>query len=478
MSKNTKKFLDSFDNKKESKLNRSRENEESDDELVNFVNNYYNKTNCIPMKISIDEAIVKFDEENLKFLKNNKQEKKIINDIKRNMKKTPDNESDFYSNKIIDLIKSMKKTTTKIDLPRLTYGKQLTNDEFINLFEECIKYANYNLPSDEIEKIKSRLLTSHILALKNLFKRGQILKDVIENALLTILTETKKEDQDDNYKLLNIERTTATPILNMNFDNKDEYKLNPNEFIEIFSSPIYLKNYKKTLQNFTDAVPPIQKLKEVIQKHFKNYYVYFCEFPKNIYALAIHTGNIYINDQYLLEFYNEKNPGDQLIIREKIILNIGHELAHDLLREISNKMGENFLIKSNNINKTKSQNIQFKDKFINKFHLLDKNESGNLMDYNFFNNYYFDELYPKEAELFFDIKSIKFIKDYKQRMEEIIKEEKNQKISPNSVNKFKKLNEEPPRCCIRSRILGTILVSEEEYNKKMSESDDSSEDID
>ena len=464
---------------KNSKLNRSRENEESDDELEKIIKNCNDKTNCIPMKISIDEAIAKFDEENLKFLKNNKQEKKIINDIKRNGKKTPDNESDFYSNKIIDLIKNMKKSTTKIELPCLTYGKQLADDEFINLFEECIKYANYNLPPDEIEKIKSRLITSHLLALKNIFKRSQILKDVIENALLTILTEQNEDDQEDNYKLLNIERTTATPILNMNFNNKDEYKLNPKEFIEIFSSPVYLKNYKKTLQNFTDQVPPTQKLKEVIEKHFTNYYVYFCEFPKNIYALAIHTGNIYINDQYLLEFYNEKNPDDQLIIREKIVLNIGHELAHDLLREISNTMGENFFIKSNNKNKTKSENIKFKDKFINKFHLMDQNESGNLMDFNFFNNYYFDELYSKEAELFFNIKSIKCIKDYKIRMDEIIKEEKKQKKSPTSVNKFKKLNEEePPRRCIRSRILGTIQVSEEEYNKKMSDSDDSSEDMD
>ena len=196
----------SFDDKN-SKLNRSRENEESDDELEKIIKNCNDKTNCIPMKISIDEAIAKFDEENLKFLKNNKQEKKIINDIKRNGKKTPDNESDFYSNKIIDLIKNMKKTTTKIELPCLTYGKQLTDDEFINLFEECIKYANYNLAPDEIEKIKSRLINSHLLALKNLFKRSQTLKDVIENALLTILTDTKKEDQEDNYKLLNIERT-------------------------------------------------------------------------------------------------------------------------------------------------------------------------------------------------------------------------------------------------------------------------------
>ena len=141
-------------------------------------------------------------------------------------------------------------------------------------------------------------------------------------------------------------------------------------------------------------------------------------------------------------------------------------------------MCKNFFIKRNNKNKTKSENIKFKDKFINKFHLMDQNESGNLMDFNFFNNYYFDELYSKEAELFFNIKSIKCIKDYKIRMDEIIKEEKKQKKSPTSVNKFKNLNEEPPRRCIRSRILGTIQVSEEEYNKKMSDSDDSSEDMD
>ena len=36
----------------------------------------------------------------------------------------------------------MKKSTTKIELPCLTYGKQLADDEFINLFEECIKYAS------------------------------------------------------------------------------------------------------------------------------------------------------------------------------------------------------------------------------------------------------------------------------------------------------------------------------------------------
>ena len=368
----------------------------------------------------------------------------------------------------------MKKTTDEIELPRLTYGQRLTDDEFIHLLEECIKYANYNLSEDEIEKIKSRLITTHLPALKNLFKRTQILKDVIENALLTILTAKGKTEQEDNFNLLNIQRTTATPILNMDFNNKDEYKLNIKEFIDTFSSPIYLKNYKKTLKDFTDIVPSQKELKKLIEEHFKNYYVYFCEFPQNIFALVTHTGNIYISDKYLSEFYNENNPDNMLIIREKIILDIGHELAHALLREISKKMGDNFFIKSNyNKNKIKGQNIEFKDKFSNQFHLMEKNESGNLMDFNFFNNYYFEEIYPKEAELFFSLKSLKSIKDYETRMNKIIKEEKNQNIFPNSINKFKKLSKEPHRRCIRSKILGTIKVSEEEYNKKISDSDES-----
>ena len=453
-------------------LNRSREKEESYDELENNIKNYNNTSQLVQTKLSIEECIAKFDADNLKYIKDNKQEK-IKNDVNRNAKKTPEKESDIYSNKIIALIQNMKKTTDAIELPCLTYGQQLTDEKFIKLLEECIKYANYNLETDEIEKIKSKLINSHLPALQNLFKRGQALKDVIENALLTILTTKEKTDQDDNFNLLDMQRTTATPILNMNFSKKEEYKLNAKEFIDIFSSPVYLKNFIKTLKNFTDKVPSKKEIKKIIENYFNNYYVYFCEFPQNIFALTIHTGNIYLSDKYLSEFYNEKNDEDQIIIREKIILNLGHELAHILLREISD-MRDNFFIRSNyNNNKIKSQNIKFKDKFISKFHLLEKNESGNLMDYNFFNNYYFEELYQKEAELFFSIKSIKSIKEYKKRMDKIIKEEKNKNLSPNSVNKFKKLFKEPPRHCIWSRILGTNEVSEEEYNKKVSESDES-----
>lgn len=477
-SKNSKKSFDSKDDENNTKLNRSREKEEldeSDEELESNIENYNNTKKSIPMKISIEDCIKSFDKANLLYLKNNKHEKKIIDDVKRNTRKTPDNKSQYYTNKIIELIKNMKKETDVVELPCLPYGQHLTDNGFISLLEECIKYANYNLDKDQIEKIKSRLLNSHLSALQNLFQRGQALKDLIENALLTILTSKEKTEQDDNFNLLNIERTTATPIINMNFGNKDDNKLNSKEFADIFSSPVYLTNYLKTLKNFTDKVPPKQKLKNIIKEHFINYYIYFSELPQNILALIVHTGNIYINDKYLFEYYNEKTQENLLIIRQKIILNIGHELNHGLLREISDEMRQNFLLKSNNNNKKiKGQNIEFKDKFISKFHLLDKNESGNLFDYNFFNNYYFEDIYPKEAELFFNIKSIKSITDYEKRMNEIIKEEKNESLSPEPVNKFKKLYKELPRRCIRSRILGTIEVSEKKYNEKDSDNNDSS----
>lgn len=262
MSKHIKKSLDSSDDEYNPKLNRSRENEESSDEWEKIINDHNNTTKCIAMNISIEECISKFDKENIKYLKDNKQEKKNRDNVVRNLTKTPDNKSDYYSNKTIDLIKSMKKTTDAIELPCLTYGQQLTDDKFLIILEKCIKYANYNLSVDEIEKIKSRLINSHLPALQNLFKRGQILKDIIENALLTILTSKEKTEQEDNFNLLNTQRTTATPILNMNFNNQDKYNLNAKEFIDTFSSPIYLKNFKKTLKDFADKVPSSKILKK------------------------------------------------------------------------------------------------------------------------------------------------------------------------------------------------------------------------
>ena len=114
-----------------------------------------------------------------------------------------------------------------------------------------------------------------------------------------------------------------------------------------------------------------------------------------------------------------KSEESQIIIREKIILNIGHELMNLLLREIDQKMKSNFLIKSKNKDNNKSE-LKFKNKFTNKFHIMNIDESGNYFDFNFFNQYYFDELFEKEARLFLDIKIFKSTKKYNEQLEKII----------------------------------------------------------
>ena len=138
------------------------------------------------------------------------------------------------------------------------------------------------------------------------------------------------------------------------------------------------------------------------------------------------------------------------------------------MREISEKMRINFFLKSDNINKTKNSEIQFKDKFKNEYHSLDINESGNILDFNLFNGYYFNDIFPNESKLFLNIKTITSVKDFNDKLENIITEEKDKGVVTNQVNKFKKLDDELVRRCIRSRILRTIKVSEEEYKKEIS----------
>ena len=167
--------------------------------------------------------------------------------------------------------------------------------------------------------------------------------------------------------------------------------------------------------------------------------------------------------KYLEEYYNQKDKESQIIIREKIILNIGHELAHILLRTINIKMKNNFLIKIKNKNSNaKNKMIQFKDKFSQDFHELDLNESGNILDFNMFNKYYFGEIYPEESDFFLKIKSFTSIVEYNSQLNKIIQKEKSQNLNTQQVNKFKKLEDEKIRWCIRSRILRTVKMNKDD----------------
>ena len=62
--------------------------------------------------------------------------------------------------------------------------------------------------------------------------------------------------------------------------------------------------------------------------------------------MTIHTGDIFIQSKYIIEYYENqmfyKKEDDYIIIREKIILNIIHEMNHVLFRLIDEDKNKNF----------------------------------------------------------------------------------------------------------------------------------------
>ena len=437
--------------------------------LLNKVNELKNQKNQMNQNIPIEKCIDMFTDDTLKLLENDKslESTKIQEDIIRNISPTQKELQDKYTNKLIGLIQGLKKTNIYAELPLLPYGNSLSDDDFIALLEKCVLYANFNFEENRIKDIQKRLLNDFPQVLKDVFKGVPVIKDLIENSLLTILTSDKENEQEDNFQLLKTRNFTATPLIKMSFGQNES--LDKNELIKTFSSYVYLKNYKKVLKQFIpnnkEIVKSEKEIKKYIAYYFNNHYIYFCDLPENILATIIHSGNMYLKSSYLYEYYNEKSEENLLIIREKIILNIGHELMHALLREISCEMKSNFLLKSNPKNtETKNSDIQFRDKYDTSFHLLDKNESGNTLDFHFFNGYYFGELFASEAKLFSNIKKIKTLKDYRAKLETVINNDKNKNLMSGPVNKFKKL-EMPVKRCFRSRIYKKIKVTEEEYKK-------------
>ena len=444
-------------------INAVSENEENDnilEKMKTFKLNY----NFPSIKTLID----KYDEENIS--------KKTSNDISKiisyNMSLTPEKEQDFYSELILNKIKTIKKSNVVMDLPKLPYGKGLSDSEFINLFEKCVDYANYKLDPDQLEKLKQRLLNLEYF-IKNVFGLPKILKDLKENALLTLLVTNDNKEQMDNFNLLKVEYSSISPLVEMNFNNS---VLNKKELVETFTSYVYIKRYMKVLDKFISdfrkKVPNETKLKDYISNYFNKHEIYFAYLPDNIMAVSIHTGNMYIKSKYIYEYYTEKDKDAQLIIREKIILNIAHELNHVLIREISDIMKENYLLKSKiKDKKLKYKELKFVNKFDNNFHILSIEESGNLFDYYFYNQYYFDDLYNKEAELFFNIKDIKTLSEYKDKLNNIIDEEKKINIDCDLINKFKRLKQEPSRC-IKSKILGIEKIEDSNRTKLYDEDDE------
>ena len=96
--------------------------------------------------ISFVDIIKKYDLDNLSFLSQSEEQEydKIKNDLEHNFSITPIELQNYYSTQILEAIKSIQKSKIYAELPKLPFGKSLNDNEFLELLNKCVSYANYN----------------------------------------------------------------------------------------------------------------------------------------------------------------------------------------------------------------------------------------------------------------------------------------------------------------------------------------------
>ena len=454
-----------FENKEDKLSNPSNEIDDNIDYNLKYLKSFKNNFGKKRKNLTHEEAIKKFNDLNLDYLGQNKESnKEIIRILMNNTKITPIENQAIYWKEIIQIINSIKKLDKEYPYPKLPYGKSLSDEEFIDLLKSVVLYIGYSFKEEKLNEIKKELGNLEDYT-ENIFKYEQILKDIKENGLLTYLISEEKNDKKDSLQLLKVDLCSFTPITELKFKkNNVNYNLNKKEFKERLTSKILLNAYKETLINFIPNFNKIIKtdndLIQFIVNYIDKYNIYFCRFSKDLYAITIHTGNIYLKSKYIREYYNNFDEEDLIIVREKMTLNVQHEINHVLVREIDNDKKDNFFLKSEHKNKSDDEMLLFKDRFVSNYnYTLPKNESGNYFDHIFYNKYYFDNLLIEEANFFLNIKNIKNSKEYEDELQKIINEEKDHAFNTGSINKFKKSHFNYARC-FKSSILGIT------YNKE------------
>ena len=101
-----------------------------------------------------------------------------------------------------------------------------------------------------IENLKVKL-ANYKTQIKNLFNNNKLIKDILENALITILTNEKEklEEQKNNFSLLSVQNISICPLVNLPFKyNRIKIDLNKDDIIETATSNISILFYKNTFK--------------------------------------------------------------------------------------------------------------------------------------------------------------------------------------------------------------------------------------
>ena len=412
-----------------------------ENEAVNFMLNS-------SISLSENQAIELLKKSTLEYLNNNYEDNEKYRKIyERNISSTSKEKQEIYWNLFKSITSSTTKKKSECQFPKLPFGKELNDADFLKLLKETLDYASFT-QEDSLLKYMNDIFKNIEKYTLNIFKYPKILKELKQDAILSFIIADTKRDKADSLDVLKIKRCTFLPLLELDFIRDHiNYVLNKNELKNIYTSKVIISFYKNNLEkfinDFSTKIKNDEALKEKINSYIDNYNIYFCKLPTHTMALTIFTGNIYLRIDYLQNYFEVKSEqiiceDDLIIIRQKIILNIQHELNHVLIRIIDPEKNANFFLKSNN-HKTKSLLLEFKDKYIkDKFHNFSGQESGNTFDYDFYMGYYFDKLSIKEANFFLDVKTMNSQESYKNNFKSILIPTINQNYydKNSSINKF------------------------------------------
>jgi hypothetical protein len=361
-------------------------------------------------------------------------EKNKLNQIhKTNIKKTQDNLKEQYGKKLFDLLTNIKKINQNKNLPNLKFNKILSDKEFLDLVKEGVEYAGFNWKIKEINKA-NKIFKRKKNEIYQIFSDNQILKDLKQNAIISYLTNKDFDSNTLNIQLLSNKDCTSIPLLELKFTENLYFTLN--ELKNITNSDVVSEIYYKVMKEFLPNFDLNKiKLKEELEKIIFSYNIYFTKLPIDVSGITIHTGNIYITSRFLNEYFIEDKYEHYLLLKQKIILVLLHEINHLLNRTLQVKKNNELNFLENSFLTKDDECLLFKSRFSLSTYSLPKNKTGNMFDFYLYHEFYMDFLSFKEANFFSQINQYKNLSEYYTALDTLEKKIK-YKI-PKRINKFK-----------------------------------------
>jgi hypothetical protein len=156
----------------------------------------------------------------------------------------------------------------------------------MNIVKQRIKYITKNYNKEYIDYLKTEFSKYKNIIL-SIFIYDKLKRDVYENSILVILYLEKydKNILDNNFSLLDIKNITQICLVNvpLNINIKNDFDLTKNNLIEIISSNISVRAYKKTLKKFIKILNnTINEVKNHIKNYIKTYNIYVYDLKDDI----------------------------------------------------------------------------------------------------------------------------------------------------------------------------------------------------